>query len=54
MAARGFDMAERNYGWNRHGALIAATVLDPDSTAAVASVASVASDQNIAGRVGGP
>jgi glycosyltransferase involved in cell wall biosynthesis len=30
MAERGFELAERNYGWNRHAALIAATVL-PDS-----------------------
>ena len=33
MAARAFEMAERDYGWNRHAALIAAAVLDSDSTA---------------------
>ena len=32
MAERGFDLAERNFGWNRHAALIAATVLDSGST----------------------
>jgi glycosyltransferase involved in cell wall biosynthesis len=32
MAERGFDLAERNFGWNRHSARIAATVLDPGST----------------------
>ncbi len=31
MAERGFDLTERNYGWNRHAALIAAAVLDPGS-----------------------
>jgi glycosyltransferase involved in cell wall biosynthesis len=32
MAERGFEVAERTFGWNRHAALIAAAVLDPDST----------------------
>jgi glycosyltransferase involved in cell wall biosynthesis len=32
MAERGFELAERNYGWNRHAALIATTVLDSVST----------------------
>jgi glycosyltransferase involved in cell wall biosynthesis len=33
MAERGFELAERNYGWNRHAALIAATVLGPEPAA---------------------
>jgi glycosyltransferase involved in cell wall biosynthesis len=33
IAKRGFELAERNYGWNRHAALIAATVLEGGSTA---------------------
>ena len=33
MAARAFATAERDYGWDRHAARIAAAVLAPDSTA---------------------
>ena len=33
MLRAGFELAERKYGWNRHAALITATVLDRDSTA---------------------
>ena len=32
MAERGFDLAERRYGWNCHAALIASTILDSGST----------------------
>jgi len=31
MAERAFDLAERNYGWNRHAPLIAATVFDRET-----------------------
>jgi len=29
IAERAFELAQRNYGWNRHGELIATTVLEP-------------------------
>jgi len=32
MAERGFALAERDYGWNRHAPLIAATGLNPGAT----------------------
>jgi glycosyltransferase involved in cell wall biosynthesis len=33
IAKRGFELVQRNYGWNCHAALIAATVLEEGSTA---------------------